>query len=368
MNGKMKLMIGGLVLGILLIFAFVGVKSMFGSNNQQPLDTSGWEPPAVTYSPGNIPTIDTNDGKMASSYQDIAPPTAEALKPELINEPPVPEPVSEKPVKVEPDEVPIKAEPTEIPVQPKLAEIPEPTPAPVTASTGQLEIVTQTAENGRALKATVSVQRANGTPVDKATNAATAAFTLKPGTYKITARAEGYASVTRNVTVPANAVVNEIFPLPKIVLATPEPVRPAPVVQPSPGPVATPQAPVMGNGKLRVIALSADDGSPLQVDFTIKRRDGSTLEHLENVAMGELSLPAQEVIVSFNFRGLRGQEPLVIQPGQTTTHTFNIREVSNPAPAALPPQQPQPQIQQQPMSPEDIIRQRIQEEILKRIQ
>jgi hypothetical protein len=385
MSGKLTLMIGGLILGMVLIFAFIGAKSIFGSNTPKPLATSGWEPPAVTYSPGNIPTIDANDGKMASSHQDVAPPTDEHLKPELVNEPPAPDsgPDLEKPAAVTPavDEPPAttvaladEANPEQAAVQPEPVETPAALQAPVTATTGQLEIVTQTAENGRMLKASVYVQRPNGTQIDKSSNAAKSTFTLKPGTYKITARAEGYASLTRTITVPAHAVVNQIFPLPNIAFAPPEPARTAPVpmqAQADPAP-ANPIAEEAhwhrhhhrdtenaGIGKLRVVALSADDGSPLPVDFTIRRQDGSIIERMNHVAMSELNLPAQEVIASFNFYGLQGEQPLVVQPGQTTSHTFNIRGV--PHSAALPPQP------QQPMSPEDMIRQRIQEEILRRI-
>jgi hypothetical protein len=377
-------------LGILLIFAFIGVKSMFGSNNPKPLDTSGWEPPAVTYSPGNIPSIDANDGKMASSHQDVAPPTEEPLKPELVNEPPAPDPDLEKAAAIKPtvDEPPSttvaladEAKPDEATAQPEPEAPPAPPQPSVTATTGQLEIMTQMAENGRMLKANVYVQRPNGTQMDKSSNAAKSVFTLKPGTYKITARAEGYASLTRTITIPANAVVNEIFPLPKIAAAAPEPVTPPPEpmqAQTNPAPAnAMPEEPRWrrhhhrnaenaGIGKLRVVALSADDGNPLQVDFTIRRPDGSIIERMNNVSMSELNLPAQEVIASFNFRGLQGEQHLLVQPGQATTHTFNIRGVRNPA--AMPPQQEQPQAQQPPMSPEDMIRQRIQEEILRRIQ
>jgi hypothetical protein len=274
-----------------------------------------------------------------------------------------------------------EAKPDEATAQPEPEAPPAPSQPSVTATTGQLEIMTQMAENGRMLKANVYVQRPNGTQMDKSSNAAKSVFTLKPGTYKITARAEGYASLTRTITIPANAVVNEIFPLPKIATAPPEPVTPPPEpmqAQANPAPVnAMPEEPRWrrhhhrnadnaGIGKLRVVALSADDGNPLQVDFTIRRPDGSIIERMNNVSMSELNLPAQEVIASFNFRGLQGEQHLLVQPGQATTHTFNIRGVRNPA--AMPPLQEQPQAQQPPMSPEDMIRQRIQEEILRRIQ
>jgi hypothetical protein len=228
-----------------------------------------------------------------------------------------------------------------------------------------LEIVAQT-ETGKPIKANVYVQQANGVNLDNATYTNKAAFTLKPGKYKITVRAEGYASLSRTINVPDGAVVNEIFPLPALVAAAPAPVAAPPPRQPEPVRPAPAPAPSAAQGRLRVVALSADDGTPIPVNFTIARLDGSVVERVNNVSLTELSLPAQEFVVSFDYQGFQGYKSLTVPPGQVLTHTFNIRGVSGsgqaPVPQALPQQQQPPQ-----QTVEELLMQKLQEELQKHL-
>ncbi len=386
MSGKMKLMIGGLVLGILLIFAYLGVKSLFAPTQPVAPDAAenDWQhlPPSMPNA--NLPSPSAiGDNSIFTRPLSDKPPE-EDNKVELVGEPNASKedtaPAAAD-TTVSPDRNLPTDEITTQPPPPVAAPVPAPVAAPAvideppaaTAPTGKLEIVAQT-ESGRAIKANVYVQQANGANLDKATYTSKAVFALKPGTYKITVRAEGYGSVTRNISVPQGAVVNEIFPLPPIAANAP---APAPVVQAPPPRQPVPQAPATADGKLRVVALSADDGSPLPVDFTVTRPDGAMVEQVNGVSLAELTLPAQEFIVSFDFQGFHGSKSLNVRPGQTVTHTFNIRGISNPAPpdnAQIPPFPPlnipqdNGQMQpQQPQSVEEIIMQRLQEEMQKRL-
>lgn len=387
MSGKLKLMIGGLVLGILVIFAFLGVKSLFAPS--QPISNtadSDWQQPLVMPN-ANVPSPDAiGNSNIFTRPLNDKPVEEDDKTVELVGEPDTTETA---PAKTPPATPPADEPATEVALDKLPAEEvttqPEPPAAqpPVSANTGTLEIVAQT-ETGKAIKANVYVQQSNGANIDKATYTSKASFALKPGTYKITVRAEGYGSLTRNIRVPNGAVVNEIFPLPAIA-ASKTPVPTQPPRQPAPAPVAqTPAQPApqpAGDGRLRVVALSADDGSPLPVDFTITRLDGSVIDHINGVPMTELSLPAQEFVVSFNFRGLQGYKSLVVRPGQTTTHTFNIRGVGNNSnagnqpppnmgetqpPLPLPPDMGQMQ-PQQPQNLEEMLLQRIQQELEKQM-
>lgn len=372
MSGITKWIIGA----VLVIFALLGIKSLFAPNPAEaPPSASGWEQPLVMPN-ANLPSPDAigdsniftrplNDKPAPTEEEDntvelVGEPedtdTVEPLKPPPTRTPPKPaEPLADEP---DTETTPVVTEPTEAP---KPA---TPPPLPVVGKTGTLEIVAQT-ETGKPLKANVYVQQANGVNLDTATYTNKAAFTLKPGKYKITVRAEGYASLSRTISVPDGAVVNEIFPLPALAAAAPAPVAAPP--QPEPITPAPAPAPPAAQGKLRVVALSADDGTPIPVNFTIARLDGSVVERVNNVALTELSLPAQEFVVSFDYQGFQGYKSLTVQPGQVLTHTFNIRGVSGQAqaPQQLPPQQPMQQ--PPPQTVEEMLMQRLQDELQKRL-
>lgn len=373
MSGIAKWIIGA----VLVIFALIGIKSLFAPNPAEaPPSASGWEQPLVMPN-ANLPSPDAigdssiftrplNDKPAPAEKEDntvelVGEPddtdTVEAPKPPPTRTPPKPaEPLADE---ADTDTTPVIAEPTETP---KPA---TPQPAPVVGKTGMLEIVAQT-ETGKPIKANVYVQQANGVNLDNATYTNKAAFTLKPGKYKITVRAEGYASLSRTINVPDGAVVNEIFPLPALAAAAPAPVatpprQPAPV-RPAPTPAPPPAA---EQGRLRVVALSADDGTPIPVNFTIARLDGSVVERVNNVSLTELSLPAQEFVVSFDYQGFQGYKSLTVPPGQVLTHTFNIRGVSRqaaPVPQELPQQQQPPQ-----QTVEELLMQKLQEELQKHL-
>lgn len=412
MNGKLKLLLGGLALGILVIFALVGVKSMFADKQPAPnsqLGSNGWEPsyePSIIGLPGNKTENETGD-KTASladtgetsetpgadttvSQQDAAATGEdEKLDVELVGEPGD----KEKPTTQaqEGEETPSWLTDTDTePQQPESLQTPQEEPATIAslpdeptiveppqqqtpaAGTGKLEIVLQAAENGKPLKANVYIQKTNGVNVDKSAYTNKATFNLKPGTYRVTARTKGRGTLTRDITVPVGAVVNEIFPLPSTTASAPATPAPAPMTQAPPQP--EPQAPAQGTGKLRLVALAADDGSPIPVNFAITRLNGSVIDSARNVPVAEFALPAEEYIARFEYQGAEGYKSVTVQSGQTHTHTFNIRGLpSAPAQSGIPldpqmqqmemPQMPQQQPQNQNI--EDVMMQRLQEELHK---
>lgn len=403
MDGNVKKLIGGVALGLLILFAIIGVMSLL--TRDKPRTEIGQQrfSPAVTTYNTSTPQLDADAGSRLASQQDTRAPTEEDTRVELVNEPQAPvartvedtEPTLEELAQSTLRDMPPPETllPTYKPTAPqpqaptKNDNIPLAPPAPVTApatekpatpsapsaSNGSLEIVSQTAENGMPIKANVYIQQANGTQIDKATYTAKATFSLKPGTYKVTVRAEGRGSLSRTITLPAQAVVNEIFPLPAI-SNRPSTTAP-PASQPPAAPASTPVASA-GTGKLRVVALAAEDGQPLQVNFTVSRPNGAIIQQFNHVAMAELAVPAQEVTVQFNYQGFQGEKRLQVTQGQTVTHTFNIKGTHQPdppspvpAPQPVPPQAPSPaqQGQPQPGNLQDMLMQRLQQELNKRL-
>ncbi|MBO0614211.1 PEGA domain-containing protein [Thiothrix fructosivorans] len=381
MSGITKWIIGG----VLVILALLGIKSLFAPNPaEQAPSAQGWEQPLVMPN-ANLPSADNIDSSRFTRPLNDKP-EEDNTKVELVGEPDAP---AEKPTPATPPRTPAATPapvatkpitpPAAVPEPPAAEVTATPTPAPVAPApvavnnTGTLEIMAQT-ESGKPLKANVYIQQSNGANLDKATYTNKAVFALKPGKYKITVRAEGYASVSRNISVPQGAVVNEIFPLPAIVAtapAAPVPQAPPPQAAPAPAPQNTAQR----EGKLRIMALSADDGKPIKVNFKVAGLDGAVLDSISNVSRAELTLPAQEIVVSFDLNGFQGHKALTVTPGQISTHTFNIRGVSGQAQA---PQEPPPpenippaQVQQQPQSPqqtvEELLMQKLQEELQKHL-
>ena len=375
MSGMTKFILGGL----LIVLALLGIKSLLPTDPANaPPSADGWEQPMLMPN-ANLPSPDTltDNSRLTNPKNDK--PEEDDTKVELVGEPDTKEPTAKAPAA---EEAPasVAAAPTipeppadEITTSPTPAITPTPAvpvPQPVVGQTGKLEIVAQS-ESGKAIKANVYVQQTNGANIDKATYTNKATFSLKPGKYKITVRAEGYASLSRNISVPDGAVVNEIFPLPAIAASTPAPAAPPPITRAPPQPAPMPaQQPGQRDGKLRVVALSADDGSPIKVNFTIARLDGTVVDRINNVSLAELTLPPQEFVVSFDFQGFQGYKSLTVQPGQVSTHTFNIRGVSGqsqaPAPH-MPPMDNFQQQQQQPQNVEDMLMQRLQDELQKHL-
>jgi hypothetical protein len=387
MSGIFKWIIGGL----LVVLALVGIKSLFAPDPaEQAPSAQGWEQPLVMPN-ANLPSLDAmkDTSRLTRPLNDK--PEEDNTKVELVGEPdapaekptPAPAPAVAKAATPRVAPAPPAAEVTTTPIAtpPPTVAAPVPAaPAPVAPApaavnnTGTLEIMAQT-ESGKPIKANVYIQQSNGANLDKATYTNKAVFALKPGKYKITVRAEGYASVSRNISVPQSAVVNEIFPLPAI--AATAPAAPAPQAPPPQAtPVPAPQNTAQREGKLRIMALSADDGSPIKVNFKVVSLDGTLLDRISDVSRAELTLPAQEVVVSFDLNGFQGHKALTVTPGQISTHTFNIRGVSGQAQA---PQEPPPppdnvptaQAPQQQQSPqqtvEELLMQKLQEELQKHL-
>lgn len=368
MGKKTLLMLGGIALGVLALFAVIGIQSTFTrtadtTNNTQV--TTETPPPA----PAGIIKGLPEDGDVVSTLDAPADEDSGQLEIELVDEPDMPG--LDDPVLANQDDpalddgaVPGQREPD---LQAQAEQQPSPMP---TATTGMLEIMVQSAGSGKPVRANVYVQRPNGVNVDQQNYTSKAAFALKPGTYKITARANGYGSLVRNITVQSGAVANEIFPLPPLhARTTPTPTAPPATPQQTP---PQPVAPAAADGRLRVAVLSADDGRPLRVNFTISRPDGRVVETINDTSLSELSLPPQEYLVSFNYQGFQGSKLLNVQPGSTVSHTFNIRGVPIPTPAPVqePPLpnniQPPPPAQQEPQSIENMLLDRLKDELLKR--
>jgi hypothetical protein len=341
MGGKFKVIVGGIGFILLMAFAYIGFKSVF--KPEKP-EESRLSPLPMDFQ-ANTPTINPSMGDKLASIKDTQPPPAETKpadntqapteKPSLVDEPLIP---SNNVTLTPPDELfktpnsrpPDTSANVTLTPPDELFNTPTTRPPVAVPGTGKLEVLVQAAETGKAIPANVYVQRMNGENLDKRNYTDKASFSLRADTYKVTARTEGRASVTHTIKILGNAVVNEIFALPALDAPHVSPPAQAPSLPNKQQNTNSTRPSVTENGvgRLRLVALDADDGSPIMVDYTISRAEGGeVIDQVEHVSLLDTSVPAEEIIVSFNYRGFNGSQTLSINAGQTTTHTFNLRGV-----------------------------------------
>ncbi|MBK8454727.1 MAG: hypothetical protein WAQ53_03350 [Thiofilum sp.] len=253
---------------------------------------------------------------------------------------------------------------------------------------GTLQVIVKAAGSGQAVRANIYVQKPNGVHIASKTYTTSADFLLEPGTYKITVKAKDKADLIQEIKInqdkatrvtfnmqalvnnapvlkpaptlpntPAQSSTPPVAPPPVVTLPEPELNKPIlePIVPPltssedprlKPRPIpnnpAQPFIPPPGSeidtvqnqgeepqfvtpmGSLELHAVSGIDNSPLAVDFTVTDLRGNVLERFRRVAIAELSLPAQDVLVNIHYQGMRGRETIRVQAGAPTVYTFTV--------------------------------------------
>jgi hypothetical protein len=119
---------------------------------------------------------------------------------------------------------------------------------------------------------------------------------------------------------------------------------------------ATNNSAAVKNGKLRSRIVD-NTGRPLKGNITVANARGQVVARANNVTFGVFDLPATPHTVSINYQGLSGSERVNINVGKTTVQTFTISP-NNTRPAL---QKPAPV--QQPRDANDILRDKLKEEL-----
>lgn len=204
---------------------------------------------------------------------------------------------------------------------------------PVVANTnGQLYITVRAAEGSRAIRSNIYVQKQNGQHVAKSNYVDGAEFSLEPGAYKITVKAEGRQEATRTIQVSANGIVRENITLnPSGNMAVPP--QQSQQVQPIPQPEPVQQ------GLLR-LRLNTGQGLPEQARFVIRNRAGERVATVGPAPNGEINLPAGTYEVTAGIQGLRQSRIIEIGNGRVSDISFDAGDIigQNPSPVPVPPQ------------------------------
>lgn len=224
--------------------------------------------------------------------------------------------------------------------------------APVaTNSNGQVYIAVRAAEGNRAVRSNIYVQKQNGQHVAKSNYVDGAEFSLEPGAYKITVKAEGRQEISRSIQVSANGIVRENIVLPPVgghVAAPPQQTQQTQqVVQPAP------QTAQVQQGLLR-LRLNTGQGLPEQARFVIRNRNGERVATVGPAPNGEINLPVGTYEVTAGIQGLRQSRMIEIGNGRVSDISFDATEIigQNPAPVPVPPPvEPLQQAGQAPQQP-----------------
>lgn len=325
---------------------------------------------------------------------------------------------------------------------------------PVKAGFGKLSVSVQAAGSRAPLKSNIYVQLPNGKHITKKNYVDFGAFELRPGTYKVTVKAQGKTDVVRNIGIKENDNIQQVFLMETPGAKAANKPEPAPegtlsmtlqapqgqnnrgrfIIQDNKGQRVTrmrgvsnadiklkpgrynvvavyrgarltkpvdvfqnktsriafnvnefpQQAPAQQaqnqsaqqqqqaqqqveipaqQGVLQLIAVSGVNRQPLKVNFSVSTLNGRRLKAANNVSVTEVSLPPQDVLVDIAYEEMRGQERIRVKAGEPTVYTFTITPNNNAAAPA-----PIDQMQQQaPQSMEEMLMERLQQEVLQRL-
>lgn len=216
---------------------------------------------------------------------------------------------------------------------------PIPSTPTATNTNGQVYITVRAAENNRALRSNIYVQKQNGQHVAKSNYAEGAEFSLAPGAYRITVKVEGRQDVTRNIQVSANGIVRETINIPAAGSAAPVSQIQQPPVQQQTQPPVQP-APVQQEGLLR-LRLNTGQGLPEQARFVIRNKNGERVATVGPAPNGEINLPVGTYEITAGIQGLRQSQIIEIGNGRVSELSFEAAEIIGQRPVAtvaVPPQ------------------------------
>lgn len=205
---------------------------------------------------------------------------------------------------------------------------------PTANANGQVYISVRAAEGNRAIRANIYVQKQNGQHVAKSNYVDGAEFSLEPGSYKVTVKAEGRQELSRTIQVSANGIVRETITLPSAGSIAPPPQQ---QTQASIQPIPQPEPVQQGLLRLR---LSTGAGLPEQARFVIRNRNGERIATVGPAPNGEVNLPAGTYEVTAGIQGMRQSRMIEIGNGGVSELSFNATDIigQNPSQLAVPPQ------------------------------
>ena len=227
------------------------------------------------------------------------------------------------------------------------------TDRPQPAPEGTLSMMLRSSNKQRAR---FVVQDAAGKRVTRMRGVSNADVKLKPGRYNVIAIFRG-ARLSKPVNV-ANGKTS------KIVFNINEFAQPA-TTQQNQNQQAQQQPQVQVPAKQGVLQLIAVDGvnrQPLKVNFMVSTLNGQRLKTANNVSVTELSLAPQDVLVDISYEAMRGQERIKVKAGEPTVFTFTVTPNNTQQTAPI------DQVQQQaPKSLEEMLLERLQQELRQRL-
>ncbi len=195
--------------------------------------------------------------------------------------------------------------------------------APAPAGFGKLSVRVQAAGTRAPLKSNIYVQLPNGTHISKKNYADFGAFDLRPGTYKVTVKAQGKTDVVRTIGLKENDNVQQVF------------------LMASPSAGAVNQPPPPAEGTLSMMLQAAPGQQNERGRFVILDTAGKRVTRMRGVSNADIKLKPGRYSVVAVHRGARLTKPVDVIKDKTSRIVFNLNEFPRQSAA----QQNQSQVQ-----------------------
>lgn len=214
---------------------------------------------------------------------------------------------------------------------------------------GRLRLYAKNKADLAPIKSNFYIQTLSGKHIAKTIYADNATFKLKPGTYKVTVRANNRKNVVKTIQVSSNQQVNSTFSLEKISTENTQETQKTRSVNSNPTTKSRPSNNAR-DGFLRVTMrpsgnIRAND-KRLNTHFIILKTSGEKVVELTNVPKANFKLDVGEYkVTAINNRNPRSQT-IRIRGGQVTNISFNLSDFQ--ARRAAPPRRSAPSPQRPP--------------------
>nr|CAA6803985.1 MAG: Unknown protein [uncultured Thiotrichaceae bacterium] len=331
MGSGLKLLVGGVILGLMAVFAFIGVKSLIddksaGGNQQaqQQIQQSVQAPP-ITQADDTSQTLADQAAQQPADTTQLT---------------------STEPAQQDPDTATQTAEQnTAAPAQQDqnaTTQIPAQQPEQVTQSTkeeekldmqlideyGGLQLtLSDPASPGGKVQGQFIIRDVQDQEVANIKDADTASFDLSPGIYEVTVIAQGKKSA-RMVKITTGEFVTENFTLPASA-----PVQPTQTVQQAQQPAQNQQQ-AANTGKLSIAVQAATTKAPLKSNIYVQLPNGQHIAKKNYADVAEFILKAGTYRVTVKAQGkVDIVRTIGIQPNANVNQVFAMQSPASKAPA-----------------------------------
>ncbi|MEH6456334.1 MAG: hypothetical protein V7749_08425 [Cocleimonas sp.] len=193
-----------------------------------------------------------------------------------------------------------------------------------------LSVIAQDEQTRKSMKSNIYIQTPAGKHLDKRTYVDSASFSLTPGVYKVTVRANNRNNVVKTIRITENENVSEIFLLvnPNKSLNQASPSTSVSTAVELAKPVNTPTAIATGflNVSMQAPNNQRVNKSALNTHFIVSTTAGKKIVELTSVTVGNFKLDVGSYVVTAVHNNKRRSQRINIKQNQNTRLAFNTSD------------------------------------------